>query len=204
MRTARLAVVAAGLATVGLALSASAATPPPKPKSLSFGDATGDALGVGGDDIVKVTYTSAGTTKKVGKKYVYTPNRLVMTLQLADAIADGDVQYNVEGAVPGCSFYLYTAPGSALDDGSAFGGCNEDGTDTSTDLQPTVTSAGKTITFTIPLGVTSGFKAGAAVTSLYAYTGVVDPITGEVGPTIVGSGPADADQATSTATYKIG
>src|SRR3954462_454008 len=112
MRAVRLAVVAALLATVGLAAGASAATAP-KPRSLSFSDAAGDSLGLGGDDIVKVTYTSSGTTKKVGTRYVYTPKRLVMTLQTADAIADGDVQYNLEGAVPGCSFYVYATPGSA-------------------------------------------------------------------------------------------
>lgn len=192
----RLALVAAGASLLGATHVASAATSA-GPKTLSFTDDSGDSFGVPGDDITKVTYTTTG--KKSGK--TYTPKNLLITLDLASAVGDGTVQYNVEGSVGGCSFFLYNTPGAALSDETAFGGCSEDD---KIDLGATATAAGSRVTFTIPLGATPDFKAGKSVTGLFAYTGTVDPVTGEIGNTLPGSSPLDNDDAESDKTYKIG
>lgn len=192
----RLSLVAAGAGLLCAAQVAGAATSA-GPKVLSFTDESGDSLGVPGDDITKVTWTTTG--KKVGK--TYTPKNLVISLDLASAVGDGTVQYNVEGAVGGCSFFLYATPGAALSGDNASGACSEDDT---VDLGATWAANGSRVTFTLPLGATPDFKAGKSVSGLYAYTGTVDPVTGEIGNTLPGSTPLDNDQAESDKSYKIG
>ena len=180
----RLALAAAGLAAAGLALPASAGA---APQAVTFTDASGDALMGTADDIVKVTYTTTGTTatKKVGKKTVttYTPKNLVVVVETAgDIDTSGTTQYDVEGTVPGCSFYLYVTPGSVLE--SPVGSCGEGETGSFDALTTTV--KGKTLTFALPLKAVPGMKAGAKLSDLYAYTGSVEPITGELGPVAFG------------------
>lgn len=207
-RSARLALVVAGLAVVGLTLPASAGSAPAK---LVVTDPAGDshaapfaAMTGGADELVKMTWTSTGKTtkRKVGKKVVttYTPKNLVVVLETAgDIDTGGATQYDIEGNSVGCGdFYLYVAPGSALE--GVFGSCADD--DTVDFGSATFAVAGKTITFTIPLGSVPGLTAGKTVTGLNAYTGNVDPITGEVGPVIIGGTLAN-DSVPSDAAFKI-
>lgn len=199
MRTARLALVAAGLAAVGFAVPSGAATPAPTssaPKTLTFTDPSGDGK-LPGDDIVKVAYTTTGTTAKVGKKTVYTPKNVVMSIETAAPIStNGYLQYTVQGVIDGCGeFYLGSAPGSELDTISA--ACPDD--DSVDFAAATYEVKGNTITFTVP--VDSTFKAGTKIATPSAYVGVVDPITGELGPSFFFV--AD-DSAASDADYTIG
>ncbi|MCU1673385.1 MAG: hypothetical protein JWN77_1498 [Frankiales bacterium] len=202
---ARLALAAAGLSVIGVAGASHAAAGPVGPSKVVVTDPSGDALGLpGGDDIVSVTYTSAGMTTKATKKTkaAYTPKSLMITLEVADAITtDGTVQYDVEGELAGCGgFYLYVAPGAATE--ALSGSCADD--DTVDFAASTYAVSGKTISFTIPLGSVPGAKAGGSVSGLFAYTGAVDPVTGEVGPVLIGANPLDNDEASSDAVYKIG
>jgi hypothetical protein len=200
--TARLSLAAAGLAVIGLVGAASAATTAPVgPKSLVVTDPAADSKGLPGD-IAKLTYSTIGKTAKVGKKMVYTPSALTIAVETVSSIAtDGSVQYDVEGNLAGCgNFYLYASPGSALDPlGSS---CADDATVKFDGSSYAV--SGKTITFTIPLRSIPGAVAGGVVSALFAYTGSVEPATGEIGPVLIGSSPLDNDEVASDGVYKIG
>jgi hypothetical protein len=206
--SARLSLAAAGLAALGLALPAHAGAVPAK---LVVTDAAGDAfsgplsaLTGGADELTKMTWTTTGTTvkKKVGKKVVttYTPKNLVVVLETAgDIDTTGATQYDVEGTADGCGdFYMYVAPGSLLE--GIAGSC---GDDEAVDFASTTYAvAGRTITFTVPLGSVTGVKAGKKITGLNAYTGQVDPVTGELGPVLLG-GTLATDSVASDATFAI-
>lgn len=203
MRTSvsRLAVCTAALLLAGLAVPSSAA-PAAGPKTVSFTDPAGDDKISKTSDIVKVTYTTQGTTAKVGKKTTYTPKRVAISVEVAGAIAgDGTVQYDVEGNVPGCGdFYLYASPGSELDPlGSS---CGDD--DTIEFSSAAYEVKGSTITFTVPLKSVPGFEVGKVISALNAYTGTVEPVTGEGGAVLLGSSPLENDGAGTDATYTIG
>lgn len=199
---ARLALAAAGVAALGLALPAHAASAPTK---LVITDDAGDALAGGSDDAVKLTWTTSGTstTKKVRGRAVttYTPKNLVVTLETADAIdTSGTTQYDIEGTADGCGdFYLYVTPGSALE--GLFGSCADD--DTVDFAGSSFAVSGKAIAFTIPLRSAPGIDAGKTLSGLDAYTGSVDPITGEVGLVAIG-GTLSNDTIASDDVYKIG
>lgn len=199
--TARLSLAAAGLAVLGLVGAAGAAAPVVGPSTLVVTDAAGDGLRQPGDDIVKLTYTTTGATKKVGTKTTYTPKALVVTLETASSIAtNGTVQYDIEGALPGCGdFYFYITPGAALE--GIYGSCGDDDAASFEGVETVVKD--KTLTFTIGLGSVTGFKAGAAMSAISAYTGAVDPVTGELGAVAFG-GTLSNDDVSSDATYKIG
>lgn len=222
MRTARLALVAAGLASVGFAvpsLAATTTTPPAaKAKELAYTDPAGDGKMEPGDDIVGVRLTTAGTTATVGKKTTYTPKQMVLSLTTASPVAtNGTVQYTFEGNVPGCgAFYVAIAPGElakALPDPAGFpelfGSCPDDKAfDFTTSAAFKVDGSTLTVTFDL----NADFKAGATISDVLAYSAVVEPVTGEIGPTIQGGRPLSPfseqsfanDDAVSTATYTIG
>ena len=204
----RLALVAAGAAALGLALPAHAGSAPAK---LVVTDAATDsvagpfkALTASADELTKMTWTTSGTTtkRKVGARTVttYTPKKLLVTLETAgDIDTSGTTQYDIEGTSDGCGdFYVYVSPGAALE--SVAGSCADD--DAIDFAETTYAVAGKTITFTIPLGSVPGLKAGKAVSGLNAYTGNVEPFTGEGGPVLFGGTLAN-DSVASDASFKI-
>lgn len=196
-RTARTAAVASVGALLVLAGSAHAAAP--GPKTLVVTDASGDAAPLKGD-LVKVTYTTTGTKTKT----TYTPKSLVVTIETADAIdTSGTTTYEVDAELAGCEggFDLYFTPGV---DGSEGGGClNGSGTSiTSEGVDGPPVVNGKTMTWTIPFKSVSGqLKAGAVISGIDAYTGLVEPATGIIGPYLLGF---VNDDATTDSTYKIG
>ena len=207
MRLARFALATAGLATAGLALSSSAATPV-GPKTLSYTDATGDSLGaVASNDITKVTFTTTGTTTKVGKKTTYTPKNLVVSLTLAAAPGSTPgLDYEVDGDLPGCGSTNFTYTPGAQVQGGLFTECGSEpdattgSTSTLYDAPPTVN--GSTITWTFSLkGLSPEFKAGAVFSGITAFTVQNDPVFGIVGPGLVGG---EYDTASTDSTYKIG
>ena len=204
----RLALAAAGLAAFGLALPASAGAAPTK---LVVADPATDSaaapfasLTASADELTKMTWTTTGTTtkKKLGRKTIvtYTPKNLVVVLETAgDIDTSGTTQYDVEGSADGCGdFYIYVAPGAALE--GVVGSCADD--DAVDFAATTFAVAGKTITFTVPLGSVPGVKAGKSITGLNAYTGNVEPITGEVGPVLFGGTLAN-DSVSSDKSFKI-
>ena len=197
----------AGLASAGLALSSHAATPAAGPKTLSFSDATGDALGSSAsDDITNVTFTTKGTTTKIGKTTKYTPKYLVVSMTLAGAPGSTPgLNYEVDANLDGCGYTNFTyTPGSQVT-GGLFTECGSapDQTGSTATLYsapPTVT--GSTITWTFGLKELSPeFKVGAAFSGISALTVQNDPVFGLIGPGLVG---ADYDTASTDSTYKIG
>jgi hypothetical protein len=196
-RSIRIAAVASAGALLALAGSAHAAAP--APKSLVITDPSGDAAPLKGD-LVKVTYTTTGTKTKTS----YTPKNLVLTIETADAIdTSGTTTYEVDAELGGCEsgFNLYFTPGV---DASEGGGClNGSGTAiTSEGVDGPPVVNGKTITWTIPFKAVPGsLKAGAVISGINAYTGLVEPLTGIVGPYLIGF---VNDDATTDASYKIG
>lgn len=208
----RVSLAAAGLAALGLALPASAAI---GPRTLVLTDKSGDlaAPGLKGD-ITNLTYSTHGKTvlKKVGSKLtkVYTPDTLVVTLKTADDIdSSGTTTYEIDSVVPGCGSGLdaYFTPGVG---GSEGGGCiNTDASDptkfTNEGLDGAPTLAGKTMTFTFHFKGFSGkqVKAGTVISGVHAFTALVEPVSGVLGPYLLTSALAN-DNLTSDRTYKIG
>ena len=202
---ARTALAAAGLAVVGLTGSSFAATTPVAPKATVMTDPAGDtAAGVAPGDIVKLTFTSAGTT--VAKKY--TPKAVVISMELQDAIdTSGTTLYEIDANLPGCSYFtLVTQPGSQVGDYSSCGSESSDPTATGTDLGATADIQGKVITWTLPFAsLPDQLKAGATFDTISAVTGTVDPVEG-AGPYLLSifGLPGANDTLTSDQTYKIG
>jgi len=205
MRFTRLAVTAAGLAAAGLTLSSSAATV--GPKTLNFSDAAGDALGSSAaNDITKVTFTTTGTTTKVGKYLKYTPKNLVVSMTLAAAPGSTPgLDYEVDAQLDGCGGTKFSYTPGAQTEGSLFTDCGSPestGTGTSTLYTTSPTVNGSTITWTFGLKELSPeFKPGATFSGLTALTVQNDPVFGIIGPGIVGG---DYDDAATDSTYKIG
>jgi len=201
--SARLALAAAGFAAAGLALPASAGVAPAK---LVVSDPADDALVGGADDIVKLTWTTTGTTttKRVGRKVVttYTPKNAVATIETAGAIdTSGTTLYNIYATSDGCGQLLYSvAPGTVLD--STYSYCTDD--DSVDGGGITTTVAGSTITFTIPLKSVPGFQVGKKLSGLAAYTGTTDPVAGLLGPAAMAeSTPLDNDNVTTDSSFTI-
>lgn len=187
-------------ASLTAALAFAAAGPADAAPKPQITDATGDARPTGGSgaDVVSALFSTAGTTAKLGKKTVYTPNKLVVTVTYAGAVPSGaNVAQVVQFDAPGCTdVYLESFDTGIW--GSA--DCLED------DFAFTVKKSGKTVTFTLPFKVlgTKHLKRGATLTSLRTYTAHADPVFGyetvEIGG---GLGAAGLDDAVTTATYKI-
>ncbi len=212
LSTARLALAAAGLAVVGLVGGAQAAKTAPgaAPTVLTINDATGDAQGgQASTDLTKVVYTTSGTTKKVGKKRVYTPTALVVTMTVAAPVSTAPVViYEADSAIPDCGkLFLYYVPGDqfrAVQPASgAQVGCG--GTDDGTlFLENTPVVAGSTITWTVPLAdLAPALKKARSLSEFHTYTGLADPVLGLLGPEYVGESRADADVADSAETFKF-
>jgi hypothetical protein len=194
MPSTRVLAVAALAACAALAAPAGAAAPKPQ-----ITDPTGDStvLGAGGD-IVSALFSTAGTTAKVGKKTVYTPTKLLITITYAaDVASEPYASHAVRFEVPGCGeVYLQHYSGGTF--GSAPDSCVTDAFDPNTSVK------GKTLTFTLPFSTIGKayMKKGAALTDLKVYTAVADPVLGyESGE--LGGDQGSSDVATTTAVYRI-
>lgn len=192
--TARLALAAAGLAVVGLAGTSFAATKAPAPKKVSFTDATGDAL-VANDDIAGVSFTTSGSSAKVGTRTVYTPKSLDVTVTVDAIDANGTTLYGFTASAA-CGDMAFYAPPNAGDPG-VYGGCPDEGA-AAEDVTYDVTDT--TITFHVPLS-SLGLKPGAKLTGLGAFTQTVEPVLGFVGPYVL---IGDNDDAEGTGTLVLG
>lgn len=190
MRTARL-VTAAALAT-GLGVMSLPSSAAPAPKS-QIVDPSGDSFApMGGMDIVSGLFSTTGTTKKVGKKTVYTPKNLVVTITYADAPtvdpgASHEIRFN-DGSV---DHLFQNYAGESYYQGAEGG-------------EVTSEVVGKTLVFTASLSGL-GLKAGQTLSDLRVLTGAGDPVLGFSVPFILGAeGEAvAADNASTTAAYKI-
>jgi hypothetical protein len=190
---------------VAVVLASAAAAAPAGPKTLSFKDAAGDNISPGAaSDITGVTFTTTGTGK--GKKYV--AKNLVVQLALAAAPdSNGTTIYEVDTQLAGCgAFTMSYSPGARLIESSGFAECGGDGTPTGSgtlfDALPEV--KGSTMTWTLPLKSLPGdVKVGSSFTKLYAYTDLVDPVTGLLGPAVIDNALA-YDSAATDASYIVG
>jgi hypothetical protein len=206
LATARLSLVAAGLAVAGLVGTAGAAS---APTALGITDPTGDVQFAGHGDITKLTYTTSGVTtvKKVRTKTVktYTAKNLVVSEDYADAIdTTGTTVYQLGFSIPACSggVLLVTQPGSLLTD---YANCSDGTLTGGTDLGVSAVVAGKNITWTIPLSAFGGAKIGDPIDGTDLVTGWAEPAQG-TGPYLFATfgAPSANDELTSDSTYKIG
>jgi hypothetical protein len=195
----------AALAVGAVAVSGTASAATTGPKTLTFSDPAGDSLPPqASTDITKVRFTTSGTG--TGKKYV--AKNLVVQLTLAGAPdSNGTTIYEVDAQLAGCGvFTMSYSPGASLIESSGFAECGGDGTPTGSgtlfDALPEVT--GSTMTWTLPLkGLPGDVKVGSAFSSIYAYTDLVDPVTGLLGPAAIDNSLA-YDSAATDATYAVG
>ncbi len=192
MTSNRVLAVAALAACAALAAPAGAAAPKPQ-----ITDPKGDSavLGAGGD-IVSALFSTTGSTTRVGKKTVYTPTRLVVTVTYAaNASTEQYATHVVQFAAPGCGeIYLQHFSGGKF--GSAE--CLEDPFD------PITSVKGKTVTFTLPFSSVGKayFKKGAALTDLKVYSAVAEPVLGYETAQFADD-PGASDVATTTGVYRI-
>ena len=170
----RLAVLTASAALAATALPGQAAGP--------------QISGDGGDvpvpnlDIVSAQFATKGTTTRVGKKTVYTPKSLVVTVTYSAAPDGLPVASQFVGfTLPGCGAILMQRY-----DGNGTWGvaeCQEAG-----DLAYDVAVSGNAVVFTLPFNaIGKQFKKGSVLTDLRVLTSVSDPV--------VGYGPVDVDEA---------
>ncbi len=196
MRTRLLAVL---LAACTAALPAHAGAPKPQ-----ITDKTGDEKvpNAPGMDIVSATFSTAGTTARVGKRTVYTPTTLVVTVAYAGPVAaDPYVTHTVLFTVPGCGeAYL-----------EVFGGGTYGVADCLSDeFAFTTAVSGATLTYRLPFASIGKqyLKAGAALTDLVVYSALGDPVEGfetEELSSIATGGLVEGavDLASTTAAYKV-
>lgn len=188
---ARLVAVSAAAALAVLTVPSHAAVAP------QITDPTGDSLvPMASLDITSGRFATTGTTAKVGKKTVYTPKNLVITLSYAGTpdVSRGATYYALFD-VAGCGEVLLEMYATGT---WATADCLEDSFDFDA-----VAKGPNSLEFTMPLSTFGkGVKAGTKITSMRALTGGSDPL--------VGFGPVDFDEsfvsdtATSTQTYVIG
>lgn len=191
---------AAAVAVLAAGIPASAAPAP------QVTDPKGDArTQSAGADIVSVLFGTQGTTSKVGRKTVYTPSKLVVTVTYAAApSADPYVGHVLTFVDPGCGrVYLEVFAGDSTWGDAA---CLGEGVT----LGVIHKVSGNSIVYTVPLNALGkgNLKVGSALTNLTAYTAVADPVLGIETQELAGESPvfvdASIDHATSAASYKIG
>lgn len=187
---------AIALVVVLLCAPAHAAPPKkiaPKPQIV---DVAGDQVAAFGAayDVRSALFSTAGTLTRKGKKVVYTPTTLVVTLTYAAPVpADLYAAQVVTFATDTCRVYL-----------EAFGaGHDTYGSSSCTDDATTfgVRTAGATMTFTVPLAAV-GLKVGVELHKLTTWTNVAEPTTGYESGDLVGSG-VTVDFATTATAFPI-
>lgn len=185
---ARLVVLCAALALLPLGRPASAS------HALVLADRTGDRMPMTDGDIVSLSY-------------VTTDRALLVTITTADPIdTSGTTEYEVDSLVKGCEngFDFWYTPGVR---GSEGGGCsNGSGSElASTGLAGPPKVGEHTVTFEFPF---SSFprrqvRPGTTITGIRAFTALVDPVTGFVGPYVVTGGLAN-DELRTDRVYRVG
>jgi len=186
----RLAAVTAAAALAAVAVPSQAA-PVPQIK-----DATGDVLlPMPGLDIVSALFSTQGKTTVVGKKKLYLPKVLTVTVTYAEtadtsALASQGVQFDVAG----CGAVLLQRFSGGLWSTADCLGDENPGFD--------AVASGKTVVFSLPFSsIGKQMKKGSAVTNLRTWANLTDPA--------VGYGTADIsenavlDYASTDATYRI-
>ena len=176
-------------------------------------DPKGDARVLGdGFDIVSATLTTKGTTKKVGKKTVYTPTKLIASLTMSGPVstqAGTHIAFSADtGSCRGGYFEWRYHPGQqVINEGSMYGStCGEpDATGSGEffdEAAPVV--KGNTITWTLPLkSMGDLIEVGDSFRNFEARSDVVEPATGIVGTELAPSSAA-IDSAVSKTFWELG
>lgn len=164
-------------------------------------DPTGDALPPvsAGYDIVSALFRTEGSSAKVGRKTVYTPNKLSITVTYAGDVPTEDYAAQVVAFdIANCPTVYLERYASGITYGTA--DCFAESFTFSTKV------VGKTLTFTLPFATLGKayLKPGAVLSNLRTYTALAEPAfgyeSGEVG------GPAGAghvDEGVTGAAYKV-
>lgn len=179
-------------AVLSVALAAPGLAAAPKPQ---ITDPAGDAPAGAGYDIVSALFSTQGNTERIGRKKVYTPTKLIVTVTYAGTVAaDPYAAQVVEFDLPGCAgVYLERYSGGTW----GASGCVET-------FDFGAKASGKTVTFTLPFSVIgkSTMKKGAVLSGLRTYTAAADPVLGYETAEL-SAGLVTLDSATTTKTYKI-
>jgi hypothetical protein len=186
----RVATLAALMAVCGSVLPGHAA---PKPQIV---DAAGDQMGMDASyDIRSALFTTAGTTVRSGRRSVYVPTRLVVTIGYGGDVASELYRALVVSfATDDCRVYL-EAYGDARTYGSA--SCLD------TSFTFPAKANGATLTFSLPLSVLGKHLApGTELTALATWTNVGEPAQGYEAGDLVGTA-FTVDFASSGLTYTI-
>ncbi|MBV9292820.1 MAG: hypothetical protein JO222_10265 [Frankiales bacterium] len=203
---ARLCALAAVSGLAVAAFPAHAATTKPKPQ---ITDPTGDANGINGQsivnglpsvgtgpaefapaDITSVTFASTFTTKKVHGRVIKTPTGFTLTLALAAAPTDPEVEYRVSAAAAGCTNVFFEYGTDVATHGSDVR-CPASVAASKAYTAGPAKVSGNTITWTLS---TKAFPVGTTFSSLNAQT--------RFNPAII-TAPA-FDDASSSGTFTVG
>lgn len=186
----RLVAAAAVAALAALAVPGQAA-PAPQIK-----DPAGDVLlPMAGLDIVSALFSTQGKTTVVGKKKLYLPKVLTVTVSYAEtadtsALASQGVQFNVAG----CGEVLLQRFSGGLWSTADCLGDENPGFD--------AVASGRTVVFSLPFSsIGKQMKKSTAVTNLRTWANLTDPALGY--GTADFSENAVLDYASTTATYRI-
>lgn len=210
----RVALLTALLLALGALHPAGAA---PKPL---LTDPPGDAKVLGsGFDIVSASFSTKGTTKKVGKKTVYKPVYLVTSVTLAGPPStDKGATVTLTAESSACNhgtFTWYYTPGSVLSDSNLFvSGCGELGP---TDSLPLLGNgqgsefvpdsgavvSGNTITWRFKLEeLAPDIPVGSTFSNISAESDVEEPVFNLFGTSLLAPSGC-IDYAETSATYKL-
>lgn len=188
--------LAATAIAAALALGAPA-TAAPTPQ---ITDATADQKPVAGAgyDVVSALFGTSGTTTRIKRKTVYTPNKLVVTVTYAGPVAADDYTTQVvEFDAPACEnvyLQLYSAGTTTFGSSDCTG---EESFDFTTKV------AGNTIQFILPFNLLGSGKLakGTTLTDLRTYTAYGDPVFGLEAGLVHAA--LTIDDATTSAVYKV-
>lgn len=190
---------ALGAAALGLLVTALPSSAAPSTRPFVLVDPTDDTMPMTHGDIVAVTYTTTGRGP--------VPDTLLVTIQTADEIdADGTTEYEVDSQVAGCAngFDVWFTPGVA---GSEGGGCsNGSGSSLlSTGLAGPPEVRRHSVTFAFPFAKFPGkqVRPGTAIRGIRAFTALVEPVVGFIGPYVLTGGLAN-DELVAERAYRVG
>lgn len=198
------------VAISALLLTANLADAAPRPL---LTDPKGDALALGASyDILSANLFTTGTTKKVGRKTVYTPVYMVATVTLAGPPSKQlGATVNLSADSSACrngTFKWSYTPGSRLSNSNLFvTGCGEvaRGNTVPTDFVDGSTAVvkGNTITWRFKLKVLGkDLPLGSTFRNIYAQSDINEPVFNLFGTSLLAP-EGDIDYAETAAIYKL-
>jgi hypothetical protein len=161
-------------------------------------DPAGDQVAAmgGSYDVLSALFTTGGVNVRAGRKTVYVPTRLVVTVTYAGPVAADSYRAQVVSfATAECRVYLEVYGAAPDTYGSA--SCLD------TAFTFPVKATGATLAFTLPLSALKPYLApGTMLTNLSTWTNVAEPMSGYESGDLIGNA-VTVDFASSAGTYTI-